>query len=1092
MARQEFKQPQPPRRDDDDAFGDDQGWKPAHDFRHSSELSKNAGNAIDDIDKLLAEEQGTSAAASSDSGSDGEDDKAPKDADELKDDEEKTADDTVGKGYRASGSSKKDAKKKNKFEATMRGNSKLKKRIAIAGAAAGGSIFAGIIVFLAMLPLKIEHIVTNLETNFMAGSNNAIAKETRNLYSRYLVTQVMPGISSGRCHSTIDANCVGAITGSDGPVKQLFTGWKQAHLEQKMAKNYGIVIRSSGGGGNRFTLSLNGHDYNIMNNEDIFNLQDTKTGLSTNEVRNLVSSRLDEGLSDETFWKKTYVRFKVWSLLKTKYGVPHCLFACTARDNFKDWKSNASLGFKAMLARNVLGNLNSNLGVVGQCVLAGADFCNTALDPASPEDDTRLSPAQKKIKQQLLDAAEKYGTEKVADLIKQAEGISKDGVAKTLTRTITTNIAERFAGEAVSSTVGDTAVKAIPVIGWVFMAARVVNLADKIGPMVRYMGYAANASAAVSTFELVNTMSSEMKSGHTTAALQGSFADALSTDTPYIQSIMGSSSTTHTASIFDNFFGTTYADSVTSNTEDPCQGGAGKGAGGLLCPEEDIAAGNSTTDEISSIAGSIPGLSQLGGVISKVGEIVSGAIGPVFDTACHTVGYIVGCPAILDYAGNKIQDFTTWLTGKLITSPFEQDVPDPKTASAGLGTVGGLTPGRITDIAGIGAHVAGSDSCQTELGCAQISQSAMTNIRNQELQKDKVAFDSMPLFARMFDTNSSYSLISRMAMDMPTSSLDAGNGLESTLLNPLQTFASAFDNMFASGSMAFAAPTASQSAADGVKDVGYTDDQIPANPDQFFDQNCTNGPLAKYDPNTKKLDISDFLNNPDNVEQDPDTGQLLYKKNNPCQLILSSIQSDGAIFDPSLLPADDSGGTAPAPITPGTYMNPLRDIKNLQPERVDGGVDYGGDDGPIYAVGDGKVISVRTTGSDWPGLGTGNDGAYIMYQLTDGPAQGKFVYMAEDCMPTVKQGDTLTANTKICNFHAQPGPDGLLTNMEMGWSNGSFGYLTDDYNSHGGGDYASNSGQDFNKFLTALGETKPAIIKGTKSTVPMPAGWPSW
>ncbi|HET6924394.1 MAG TPA: M23 family metallopeptidase, partial [Candidatus Saccharimonadales bacterium] len=154
----------------------------------------------------------------------------------------------------------------------------------------------------------------------------------------------------------------------------------------------------------------------------------------------------------------------------------------------------------------------------------------------------------------------------------------------------------------------------------------------------------------------------------------------------------------------------------------------------------------------------------------------------------------------------------------------------------------------------------------------------------------------------------------------------------------------------------------------------------------------------------------------------------------------------------------DSG--TPPPTTPGTYKNPLRGIKNIVPERIDGGVDYNGDAGPIYAVGDGVVKLVETApSSGWPG----QPGAYIMYQLTDGKAQNKYIYMAEDCTPTVKTGQKVTADTVICNYRYKG------TAMEMGWSDGTNNYVTDDYRSHGGGFYASNSGQDFSNFLFSLG-----------------------
>ena len=92
-----------------------------------------------------------------------------------------------------------------------------------------------------------------------------------------------------------------------------------------------------------------------------------------------------------------------------------------------------------------------------------------------------------------------------------------------------------------------------------------------------------------------------------------------------------------------------------------------------------------------------------------------------------------------------------------------------------------------------------------------------------------------------------------------------------------------------------------------------------------------------------------------------------------------------------------SGSLPPVTVrpTPGSYANPLRSVNGLNPERIDQGVDYSGF-GPIYAIGDGVVLS--TANSGWPG------GTFIAYRLTDGPANGLVVYAAEDINPAGRVG----------------------------------------------------------------------------------------
>jgi len=61
------------------------------------------------------------------------------------------------------------------------------------------------------------------------------------------------------------------------------------------------------------------------------------------------------------------------------------------------------------------------------------------------------------------------------------------------------------------------------------------------------------------------------------------------------------------------------------------------------------------------------------------------------------------------------------------------------------------------------------------------------------------------------------------------------------------------------------------------------------------------------------------------------------------------------------------------------YYNPLRGLTSLLPQEVDQGVDYCAS-GPIYAIGDGVVANVYSSG--WP------RGVFISYRLTSGPAKG--------------------------------------------------------------------------------------------------------
>ena len=126
-------------------------------------------------------------------------------------------------------------------------------------------------------------------------------------------------------------------------------------------------------------------------------------------------------------------------------------------------------------------------------------------------------------------------------------------------------------------------------------------------------------------------------------------------------------------------------------------------------------------------------------------------------------------------------------------------------------------------------------------------------------------------------------------------------------------------------------------------------------------------------------------------------------------------------------------GTAPSTTAPpGTlppppanrYVNPLAQITNIQPKRIDQGVDYSGA-GPLLALSSGTIR--MTSESGWPG------GAFIALQLDSGLFAGQVVYYAENITPAVTVGQHVSAGDVVGTLHdAYP-------NLEIGWGGGGRG-----------------------------------------------------
>lgn len=174
--------------------------------------------------------------------------------------------------------------------------------------------------------------------------------------------------------------------------------------------------------------------------------------------------------------------------------------------------------------------------------------------------------------------------------------------------------------------------------------------------------------------------------------------------------------------------------------------------------------------------------------------------------------------------------------------------------------------------------------------------------------------------------------------------------------------------------------------------------------------------------------------------------------------------------------------TPPAP-PPPVYLNPLRAIAGLLPERVDMGVDFGGA-GPIYAIGDAVITSATGSSPGWPG------GGWITYQLTEGPAAGLQVYVAEDVTPTVQVGDHVSSSTIVAQMYN--GGAGIETGWAMPDGSSAESQLPVAGGIGGAGPFPTAVGVNFDNLLIALG-VPPANNAGQAAYGLLPPNYPtSW
>jgi hypothetical protein len=189
---------------------------------------------------------------------------------------------------------------------------------------------------------------------------------------------------------------------------------------------------------------------------------------------------------------------------------------------------------------------------------------------------------------------------------------------------------------------------------------------------------------------------------------------------------------------------------------------------------------------------------------------------------------------------------------------------------------------------------------------------------------------------------------------------------------------------------------------------------------------------------------------------------------------LADKPTDGTV---SVCGVSGSHGCLAAPTPNKQYCNPYRDVASLVPERIDQGVDYGGS-GSIYALGPGTIdLYENRDDTGWPG------GTFVSYKLSDGPASGNVIYLAEniDLNPALKSGSFVFSGTVLGTL-VNASPD-----SESGWGVAGEGY-TAEHSCYTEG-CSTSLGANFNDLLVCL--KAPSGIMNQGGCCPSATGFPT-
>lgn len=801
----------------------------------------------------------------------------------------------------------KDSTKHGSVNNALKLAAKHKKGIGAGAGIGGGLAGIALMLFFLLIPLKIEHIVNNLESHFFSSSNSAIEQETQNMFERYMVKNVLPSYKN--CGTTIDKNCTVRVVGN-GPVSHLYRTWANAKIENKLATNYGIEFKYHAPS-KTWYLKAPG------SNAGGDNIGPDGAGLESDFQRSNragMRAAINDALQNETRWKNVVVRYKVGRLLEEKYGIKRCIMFCGTRDQLADKVDAQKKSAQLYIVQRVITPRTASLGIVLECMLNNCDPTQTqpttAQDgttgelngsPENPETDTAIREADQQI-------AKTFVSQSAEGLLSDYTDISEKGFQRYLLEKVLTKVG--LGG------VASQAADAVPVIGWVIAGSHVISFANHAGPAVQKLGYIVNSGAGAQTFQLYNTYASEIHTGHVNAVEVGSMTNSLgpgnrstpsdpqvggtagAENTPLYQNIIEGKSPSPATTFNELLPAKAYAASPgnSSSSTYKCNDNKPVPSGKLVCPNEVLGQSNGSLDTVHQFL-NLPVIGQVTYVADQVSGI-AGAIGSLLGNIITSIPGLGGAiQSISDFIGGVLQPFFTAVINVLIPTAYS--------------TV--MSGGRVFDLMAGGADVAGNLFAQVGIGGQALTPQQTADIVNQQQTEAQQTFSHQSFFARMFSTDSQYSLVSKIAISIPFGlQADAQSGLAS-LLNPLGTFGHGFGSILSGRANA---AVSAQPDPFGVTQYGYPHGDIPSDPETYWDQHCSDDASNAY---MKDNSWNEAAAN----TVDPNTGMPENKTVNRCLLIKATVGAAGGMFDTTLLTQDDvadqsNSGSVTAPVGGGT------------------------------------------------------------------------------------------------------------------------------------------------------------------------------
>jgi hypothetical protein len=834
-----------------------------------------------------------------------------------------------------------------------------KKKLALAAGALGGAGITGALIFLLLIPLKIENMVQNLESHFFSSSENDVGDETDTMTENFVKGPLADAmrLKNTTCSKdgnvVVSKNCTLNFTNNNNnPVVNLYKTYSQSNLENTLADTYGIELRYDKGGAGTYYLKAPGVDGGETK------VGDGVHGIDDNEFaavdRGDVRQSFKNAEEEMTSWDKVMFRYKVGRLLEEKYGIKRCVVYCGKRDALADNSSQKKNAAKLFLTERVIGPRSAALGAVLNCILNTSDEACQNKEPSTTctEGDSCAelggepqTEADADIDKAVGEVTSQFGSETAQQLIsiiseeRDAGGFQNYVMKKLLTQVFNEDIAN----------------KSVPVVGelqTLSSVASFINTAAKSPAALKKMSYLVNSTAAVSLYMMYRSYADEVHTGNVDATELGSFNNSLgpgnqcdtdiqgtcdqqlggsadATQTPLYSSLNNDGSNDSASGVQTSFLqnllpATAYADPTSGSSSYLCANGKPVPAGSLVCSEEKLGQGNGVISDVSSafndsgLASAASAYKTITAPISIFLNLFNGLFSWFSSGAESAFEAIPGVSGLVNKAEGLVGSFFTFIVKQIVPSPFSTE----------------MSGGRTYDMMAAGADVSGNDYAHTGLGGRELSNQEAAQQVAEQSDTAAQQFSKEPLFARMFGTDSQYSLVSRVADDMPFNVQSAGESFASIIGNPFSSLANSFASIFAGRVSAAPQPIDDPF---GVTQYGYTQSDLAAigDPETYWDQHCSDNAAQGYQNNQDASNASTNWNdqaaNYNTNDPGDDSGMPINTATNPCMLIMASTGSAGGALNSSMLTQDDladlssssGGGGTSGSGTGGTGSSPV-------------------------------------------------------------------------------------------------------------------------------------------------------------------------